>query len=100
MSVLTCPHIDTRQAEHLDGRRFAYLAGINQPPGTADCEVCRKLLAHDDLLVSCKTLKMWLEKLRLADVFPGKLTGQEWTILQENLEFVRAAIAKAEGAQP
>ena len=53
--------------------------------------------SHDDLLEACKLLRMWLRKIELADVFPDKMGGTEFSLMQECLRGADAAIAKAEG---
>lgn len=80
---LTCPHLglDTRFPVH--GPPRVVLDSI--AAGGVDCEVCRRLLAFDDLLATLRTIadKPWSDR---------------WMF--EVQDTARAAIAKAEGRTP
>jgi hypothetical protein len=55
---------------------------------------------HDELLAACNLLEYWLGEIQLENVFPEKMTGTAFTLLQRDLDWARQAIAKAKKSCP
>ena len=49
-----------------------------------------------ELRHSCRTALRYLHKIELADVFPHKMTGTEWSIMQSMMKWWTAVLAEAD----
>ena len=51
---------------------------------------------HKELRNSCRLLLAYARRVDIADVFPNKMTGSEWSMLQRRIRWLDEVLAEAE----